>query len=83
MGPGQVRLILKISNKLAKNFSTPMFHLGRPYVTSNFAGDLIWAASVEPVPELYEWLLGLGEDCQILDPPDLSHWLLQHHKKTA
>ena len=31
-------------------------------------GDLIWAAYVEPCEDLFEWLLSLGSNVDILDP---------------
>jgi predicted DNA-binding transcriptional regulator YafY len=68
MNENETRLILKIHN--AQSFSLfPDHHfLGKPCMITNPNGDLIWAAYVEPCEALYEWLMTLGKNVEILDP---------------
>lgn len=64
----QVRLVLKI--KQLSNFKTESFYqnFGRPYVTSNGDGDIIWAADVNADEQLFEWLSRWGDEIEIIDP---------------
>jgi predicted DNA-binding transcriptional regulator YafY len=64
----EVRLILKFKGMDNFEFPYPYHFFGNPYVVTNGEGDQIWAASVEPTPIIYDWLLELGESVEVLDP---------------
>jgi hypothetical protein len=68
MNDRETRLILKIHNPHSANLFPQYHFLGKPCMITNPNGDLIWAAYVEACDPLYEWLLSLGTDVEILDP---------------
>ena len=72
MGENQIRLVLKISRqqKFSLNFDDKYFH--SPCLFTNPAGDFIWAATIEPCNEVFEWLCELGPAVEILDPTNFK-----------
>ncbi len=62
------RLVLKIDQNNPVNLNPAYQFLGHPYMTANSEGDFIWAASVEISSPLYDWLISMGENIEILDP---------------
>lgn len=68
MNEKETRLILKIHDPQSVNLFPDYQFLGKPCMVTNPNGDLIWAAYVEACEPLYEWLLGLGANVEILDP---------------
>ncbi len=68
MNEKETRLILKIHEPHSTNLFPEHQFLGKPCMVTNPAGDLIWAAYVEPCEALYEWLMTLGARVEILDP---------------
>ena len=72
MNENAVRLVLKIYSR--DNFSLNFNHMyfDNPCLFSNSNGDFIWAATLEPSQEVYEWLCELGPAVEILDPSDFK-----------
>jgi hypothetical protein len=68
MSERETRLILKIYSPGTVNLFPEHHFLGKPCMITNPAGDMIWAAYVEPCADLFEWLLELGDNVEILDP---------------
>jgi hypothetical protein len=68
MNDKETRLILKIHDPQSVNLFPDYQFLGKPCMITNSNGDLIWAAYVEACEPLYEWLLSLGSNVEILDP---------------
>lgn len=68
MSEKETRLILKIHDPGTSNLFPEHHFLGKPCMITNPNGDLIWAAYVEPCEALYDWLLTLGKQVEILDP---------------
>lgn len=68
MNEKETRLILKIHDPQSINLFPDHHFLGKPCMITNPNGDLIWAAYVEPCHSLYEWLMTLGKNVEILDP---------------
>jgi predicted DNA-binding transcriptional regulator YafY len=68
MGDKETRLILKIHTPQNINLFPQYHFLGKPCMITNSNGDVIWAAYVEPCEDLYDWLLSLGAEIDILDP---------------
>lgn len=68
MNEKETRLILKIHDHTSINLFPDHHFLGKPCMITNPYGDLIWAAYVEPCESLYEWILTLGKNVEILDP---------------
>lgn len=64
----QIRLVLKIHSRKEFDLNFNRIYLERPVLFTNPQGDFIWAASLEPSNELYEWLCHLGPTVEILDP---------------
>lgn len=68
MNEKETRLILKIHDPQSVNLFPDHHFLGKPCMITNPNGDLIWAAYVEPCDDLFDWLLTLGTNVEILDP---------------
>lgn len=68
MSENQVRLVLKIHSRKEFSLNFNKMHLEKPVLFTNPQGDFIWAASLEPSVEIYEWLCSLGSAVEILDP---------------
>jgi hypothetical protein len=68
MSEKETRLILKIHDPGSINLFPDHHFLGKPCMVTNPNGDLIWAAYVEPCDSLYEWIITLGKNVEILDP---------------
>lgn len=68
MSEKETRLILKIYDHQSINLFPDHQFLGKPCMVTNPYGDLIWAAYVEPCDSLYEWIMSLGKNVEILDP---------------
>lgn len=68
MNERETRLVLKIHDPQSTNLFPDHHFLGKPCMITNPNGDLIWAAYVEPCDALYEWLMTLGKNVEILDP---------------
>ena len=68
MNEKETRLILKIHDPASVNLFPDHHFLGKPCMITNPNGDLIWAAYVEPCEALFDWLVTLGKNVEILDP---------------
>lgn len=68
MNEKETRLVLKIHDPQDINLFPDHHFLGKPCMVTNPNGDLIWAAYVEPCESLYDWLMTLGRNVEILDP---------------
>jgi hypothetical protein len=67
----EIRVVLKLLNPDLD--LRPYFHfLKDPFATMTSRGEKIWAASVELCPDFFDWLYGVRENIQILDPIDLQ-----------
>ncbi len=62
------RIVLKIISTKEFNLSPSFHHWGRPYLTTNLEGDMIWASSVEVSEKLFQWLYDNKENFEIIDP---------------
>lgn len=76
----EVRLVLKIASD-AEDINPRYHYLGKPFVTSNWNGEKIWAATVEESDYLYQWLLSINERVEIMDPSSVKHGLLNYCKR--
>lgn len=68
MNEKETRLILKIHDPQSVNLFPDHHFLGKPCMITNPNGDLIWAAYVEPCHDLFDWLISLGRNVDVLDP---------------
>lgn len=69
MGENEVRLILKIKDP-GSFAPTPHYEfLRNTTIITNPEGEMIWASYVEPSHELFSWLMEMGPQVEILDPP--------------
>lgn len=64
----EVRLVLKVYSQENFNSNLRNHHLGNQCMVTNAEGEHIWAASVEPSDEIFQWVYELGADVEILDP---------------
>lgn len=74
----EIRLVLKIYNRDRFDTGIEHHHFGKPCMFTNPEGDFIWAASVEPNEQIYDWLSELGTDIEILDPIDFKKEFLKY-----
>ena len=74
----EVRIVLKIYSREKFDIDLKHHHFGNPCMFTNPEGDHIWAASIEPSDDLYDWLSELGSDIEILDPISLKKDLLKY-----
>lgn len=72
IGEKEVRLVLKIISPEAVDLNPPYHFLGRPYITSNLNGKLIWGATIELSEEVLSWLYEIRNEVEILDPPEIK-----------
>jgi hypothetical protein len=70
MNEAEVRLVLKIKNPELVTLMPDYQFLGKPTLITNPEGDLIWAAWVEPCDELFDWLMTMDGQVEILEPSD-------------
>jgi predicted DNA-binding transcriptional regulator YafY len=78
----EIRLVLKVYN-LEKFEPLPDHqYFGHPCLITNPQGEYIWAASIESSEPIYEWLLNLGSDVEILDPVSFKKDFLNYCEKT-
>jgi predicted DNA-binding transcriptional regulator YafY len=78
MNEKETRLILKIHDPQSVNLFPDHHFLGKPCMITNPNGDLIWAAYVEPCDDLFEWLLSLGTNVEVLDPSKFKDEFLMY-----
>lgn len=72
----EVRLVLKFTRAQSVE---PRFHfLGNPFVTTNWNGEKIWAATVEVSDYLYQWLLSVHDHVEIMDPESVKCGLVEY-----
>jgi hypothetical protein len=74
----EVRLVLKVFSY--EKFDSAIKHqfLGNPCMITNPQGEIIWAASIEPSNEIFEWLQELGTDVEIMDPMSFKKEFLKY-----
>ena len=74
----EIRLILKIYSQEKFNLNLRYQLFGNPCMLTNPAGELIWAASIEPSEEIFDWLLNLGDSVEVLDPVSFKKLYLDY-----
>lgn len=73
----EVRIVLKLK-KGVEDLYPKFHHLVEPYSVANWNGEKIWAATIEKCSYLYEWLLSVQDNIEILDPPSLKTELINY-----
>ncbi|MCO4753534.1 MAG: WYL domain-containing protein [Bacteriovoracaceae bacterium] len=74
----EVRLILKVYGRDKFNSNLKNQHFANQCMFTNPEGDFIWAASIEPSEDIFQWLQELGSDVDILDPVDFKKDFLRY-----
>lgn len=74
----QVRLILKIDASFDWDDSLAYQHFGNPCLIKKGNGHMIWAASVEPSEEIFEWISDMGNSVEIIDPSAFKRVYLRY-----
>lgn len=82
-----VRLILKIPPHLELDLNPIHHYLENPVLITNPRNEMIWAATLEPCEDLYNWLYQLGDQVEILDPDsfieEFRHYCSERLNKAA
>ena len=73
-----IRLVLKVFSQEKFNLNLNHQYFEKPCMFANAKGEHIWAATIEPNEEIFNWLQELGSDVEILDPLDFKHEFLKH-----
>ena len=81
MNEKETRLILKIHDPHSVNLFPDHHFLGKPCMITNPNGDLIWAAYVEPGEDLFEWIITLGANVEVIDPVQFKDEFLRYCKE--
>lgn len=81
MNEKETRLILKIHDPQSVNLFPDHHFLGKPCMITNPNGDLIWAAYVEPGEDLFEWIITLGTNVEVIDPGQFKDEFLRYCKE--
>lgn len=74
----EIRLVLKVYCRDRFENTPAHQHFGNPCIITNPNGDHIWAASIEPNNNVFEWLSELGADVEILDPISFKKQFLKY-----
>lgn len=74
----EIRLVLKIFSR--ENFTSNLkrHFFGNQCMVTNPQGEFIWAGSVEPNEQIFQWLEDLGSDIEILDPISFKKEFLKY-----
>jgi hypothetical protein len=72
LADSEERLILKITEPENLNLHPEFQFLAKPFIVANPMGVIIWAAYVEPGPQLFDWIISLGDKVEVLDPPSFK-----------
>ena len=73
-----VRLVLKITSHENFGIHLNKVYFHNPCLFTNPDGDYIWAATLEPLPAVFEWLCELGQYVEILDPTSFKREFLKY-----
>ena len=74
----EVRLILKVDSSVKWEESLPYQHFGNPCMIKKGKEHMIWAASVEPSEEIFEWINQMGNGVEIIDPSAFKRIYLRY-----
>ena len=66
------RLILKIKHGNEIILPNSLIYFGNTYTVMNSDGEMIWAASIEESSYLYEWLLQIRSQVEIIEPTSIK-----------
>lgn len=81
------RLVLKIYSQYEADLLPSHHFLGNPFVTSNSEGDMIWAATIEMCDDIFNWLYGMKDRAEVLDPghvrKEFAHYCELKKEKTG
>lgn len=73
-----IRLVLKIYSHEDFGINLSQIYFHNPCLFTNPEGDYIWAATLEPSPEVFEWLCDLGTYVEILDPVSFKREFIKY-----
>lgn len=76
-----IRLVLKINSLANFELKCKGESFNKSCMFSNPEGQKIWAATIEPSQEIFEWLLKLQDDIQILSPNEFKKEFLEYCEK--
>ena len=72
------RIVLKIYSQYDTDLLPTHHFLGNPFVTTTSEGEMIWAATIEMCDDIFQWLYGMKERVEVLDPghvrKDFAHY---------
>lgn len=74
----EIRLILKVDSSINFDECLPYQHFGNPCMIKKGKEHMIWAASVEPTEEIFEWISEMGSGVEIIDPSAFKRIYLRY-----
>jgi hypothetical protein len=68
----KLRLVLKVLAPEKLVFTLPESSVDNPFMTNSSDGSLIWSATVDVTPHLFDWLFENRKHFTVLDPSDFK-----------
>ncbi len=75
------RLILKIQSPSQVNLRPSIDFSGSPFIIKNKDKSIIWSATLEVTSELYEWLISLADQVEVISPVCIKEELKDLNQK--
>lgn len=81
MSESLVRVVLKIKNLNLFDGDIPNQYVEKSCVFANSNNEHIWAATIEPSNEVYEWIFKQGNNVELLHPTEIKEDYLEYCEK--
>ena len=79
-GDRRYHIRIRFLPKVAGNVDEVLWHRTQ-HTQHEPDGSLIFEVDVDGIEEIGWWVLGYGDQAQVLDPPELSEWVAQHAER--
>jgi proteasome accessory factor B len=77
-----VAIAIRFSAAVAQRVAETRWHASQ-VLEEGDDGTLLWRARVSGVLEIRSWILGWGQDAEVLEPADLREWVAAQHAAAA
>ena len=73
-----IRLVMRLREQSVLDDMPEKNHFGRPCLFTNGEGEYIWAATVEPTDDVFEWIYLQKDRIEVLDPQSFKEDFLTY-----
>jgi proteasome accessory factor B len=77
-----VHIVIRFDPSVAQRVAETRWHPSQ-VLEPTADGSLLWSARVSGVLEIRAWILGWGQDAEVLEPADLRAWVATQHGAAA